>query len=48
MKKDILTAEKLHKKYGNQVVLNDLSIHVKQGEIYGLVGRNGSGKTTLF
>lgn len=35
-------------RYGASVVLNDLSIHVKQGDIYGLVGKNGSGKTTLL
>jgi ABC-type multidrug transport system ATPase subunit len=44
----ILTAEHIRKKYGENTVLRDASIHVRQGEIYGLVGKNGSGKTTLF
>jgi ABC-type multidrug transport system ATPase subunit len=44
----ILSAEHIQKKYGGNTVLRDVSIHVKQGEIYGLVGRNGSGKTTLL
>ena len=44
----ILTAEHIQKKYGNQAVLCDLAIRIKQGEIYGLIGKNGSGKTTLF
>lgn len=44
----ILAAEHMQKKYGGKTVLRDASIHVKQGEIYGLVGKNGSGKTTLL
>ncbi|MDR1000337.1 MAG: ATP-binding cassette domain-containing protein [Clostridiales bacterium] len=44
----ILTAEHIQKKYDGQTVLHDVSIHVKQGDIYGLIGKNGSGKTTLF
>jgi ABC-type multidrug transport system ATPase subunit len=45
---DILAADHIHKKYGGKPVLQDASIHVKQGEIYGLIGKNGSGKTTLL
>lgn len=48
MGKYILTAEHIQKKYGKNMILQDASIHVKQGDIYGLIGRNGSGKTTLF
>lgn len=44
----ILAAEHIRKKYGGKIILCDVSIHVKQGEIYGLVGKNGSGKTTLL
>lgn len=44
----ILTAEHIQKKYNGNTVLRDVSLHIKQGEIYGLVGKNGSGKTTLF
>lgn len=45
---DILCCEHISKKYGKTLVLRDVSIHVKQGDIYGLVGKNGSGKTTLL
>ncbi len=44
----ILTAENIKMRYGASIVLNDAAIHVKQGDVYGLIGKNGSGKTTLL
>ncbi|HHP7242286.1 MAG TPA: LPS export ABC transporter ATP-binding protein [Cyclobacteriaceae bacterium] len=44
----ILKAEHLIKKYKRRIVVNDISISVKQGEIVGLLGPNGAGKTTSF
>lgn len=44
----ILTAEKLKKQYGSATVLNDFSMHIPKGAIYGFVGENGAGKTTLI
>lgn len=44
----LLSGEHISKNYGNAHVLCDVSIHVEQGEIYGLIGKNGSGKTTLL
>jgi len=44
----ILGADNIVKKYKNRVVVKDVSINVKQGEIVGLLGPNGAGKTTSF
>lgn len=38
----------LKKIYKDKAVVNDVSIHVKEGEIYGFVGPNGAGKSTLM
>ena len=40
--------EKLIKRYGKKVAVNQISIDVNQGEIVGLLGPNGAGKTTTF
>lgn len=45
---DTLRTEHLIKKYGKRTVVNDVSIHLHQGEIVGLLGPNGAGKTTTF
>jgi len=44
----ILRADNLIKKYKKRVVVNNVSVEVKQGEIVGLLGPNGAGKTTSF
>ena len=44
----MLRIEHLTKKYGNKVAVNDLSLHIKPGEIYGFIGHNGAGKTTAL
>jgi lipopolysaccharide export system ATP-binding protein len=44
----ILRAENMFKKYKSRTVVNDVSVHVEQGEIVGLLGPNGAGKTTSF
>ncbi len=43
-----LRAEGLYKKYGKRMVVSDVSLDVKKGEIIGLLGPNGAGKTTTF
>lgn len=44
----VIRTEQLTKKYGTQIVVNKVNLHVKQGRIYGLLGRNGAGKTTIM
>jgi lipopolysaccharide export system ATP-binding protein len=44
----ILRTENIVKKYRQRIVVNDVSVEVKQGEIVGLLGPNGAGKTTSF
>src|SRR6478735_8946427 len=44
----LLRSESLFKKYKTRVVVNDVSVEVRQGEIVGLLGPNGAGKTTSF
>ena len=44
----LLEVQGLTKKFGGLVAVNDLSFHVEEGEVLGLMGPNGSGKTTIF
>lgn len=44
----MLQIDKLSKSYGNRPVLEDLTLHILSGEIYGLLGPNGAGKTTTI
>lgn len=44
----VIETHHLKKIYKDKAVVNDVSIHVKKGEIYGFVGPNGAGKSTLM
>jgi len=44
----IIETNNLTKQYGSQKCVDSLSIHIKEGRIYGLLGRNGAGKTTTM
>lgn len=44
----IIKVDKVIKKFGSDIALNNVSIEFERGKIYGIVGRNGSGKTVLF
>jgi len=43
-----LRAERLKKRYRSRVVVHDVSLEVRSGEVIGLLGPNGAGKTTCF
>jgi branched-chain amino acid transport system ATP-binding protein len=44
----ILEVQGVTKKFAGLIAVNDLSFHVEEGEVLGLMGPNGSGKTTIF
>ncbi|MBR3033642.1 MAG: ATP-binding cassette domain-containing protein [Clostridiales bacterium] len=44
----ILTTENITKRFKSKIAVNNVSIHVERGQVYGLIGRNGAGKTTLL
>ncbi|MGL5379906.1 ATP-binding cassette domain-containing protein [Clostridium sp.] len=48
MKEIVLRTQNITKKYGSQLSNDSISIKIKKGEIYGLIGQNGAGKTTLI
>lgn len=45
---NVIQTENLTKKFGDTVAVNDVSINVREGEIYGFLGLNGAGKTTAI
>jgi len=44
----VIVIKNAYKKIKDNVILNDVSLTLEGGKIYGFVGRNGSGKTMLF
>ena len=48
MSNAIIETTDLAKQYRDKVAVNDLSLHVEQGEVFGFLGPNGAGKTTTI
>lgn len=46
MSSPVIEVTSLHKRYGSTVAVDDVSLEVHEGEIFGILGRNGAGKTT--
>lgn len=44
----IVECQRVIKRYGDIIAVNDVSLSIEEGEIFGLVGPNGAGKTTLI
>ncbi len=44
----MLNIAHLTKRYGEKAAVDDLSLHIRPGEIYGFIGHNGAGKTTTL
>ena len=44
----MLSIKNLQISYNKNLIIENLSLNVKKGEVLGILGRNGAGKTTLF
>ncbi|HPX93683.1 MAG TPA: ATP-binding cassette domain-containing protein [Bacillota bacterium] len=44
----VLSCENLEKRYGSQLILYDIDLELRQGELVSILGQSGTGKTTLF
>ena len=48
MSEYIIETTDLTKSFNNKKACDEVSMHVKRGDIYGFIGRNGAGKTTVM
>ena len=48
MSQMIVKTQELTKQYGHHRAVSSISMRVRKGAVYGLIGRNGAGKTTLI
>ena len=45
---NIISINKVNKKFNDKKILDDIELNVKENEIFGLLGPSGAGKTTLI
>ena len=45
---DVLRVEHIAKRFGPTIALRDVNLHLRKGEVLGLLGDNGAGKSTLI
>ncbi len=48
MTEEVLRAERIYKRFGGVIALDDVSLSIHKGETCCLVGENGSGKSTMI
>src|SRR5882762_770371 len=48
MNESILQTERLTKRYGRRLVVDNVSLQVQRGDIFGFLGQNGAGKSTVI
>ena len=48
MENNVLEIDSINKEYNNKIILSDIYLKIKTGDILGLLGRNGTGKSTLL
>ena len=44
----MITLSSVHKRYGQEIAVRDVTLHIRKGEIYGIIGASGAGKSTLL
>ena len=44
----VISLKNISKHYGKKIIVEDISLDVEEGKIYGLIGKNGAGKTTIM
>src|SRR5437870_6835042 len=44
----VIEIDRLSRRFGSKLALNEVSLRVPRGKVFGLVGENGAGKTTLI
>src|SRR3989304_2627025 len=48
MHEPVIQLESLARRFGQRTALDDVTLHLPRGKVYGLVGANGAGKTTII